>query len=157
GRRQEFMRLMDAHGVVQGFEFEIRRRDGNRAWVSESARAVRDGAGKLLYYEGTVEDITQRKRAEEERRRLEAQVQHAQKLESLGVLTGGIAHDFNNLLTAVLGYASLALMRLPDESPACPMLREIEKAAQRAADLTQQMLAYSGRARFVIQPLRLDT
>jgi PAS domain S-box-containing protein len=156
-RRQEFMSLIEAHGVVHGFEFQIARKDGSHAWVSESSRAVRNGAGKLLYYEGTVEDITERKRAEEERRQLEAQIQHAQKLESLGVLAGGIAHDFNNLLTGILGYASLSLMQLPDESVACPMLREIEKSAERAADLTRQMLAYSGRGKFVIQVLRLET
>ena len=98
----------------------------------------------------------QRKQAEEDIRQLEAQIQHAQKLESLGVLAGGIAHDFNNLLTSILGYASLALMQLPEESPTYPMLREIERGGWRAAELTQQMLAYSGRGKFVIQALRLD-
>lgn len=107
-------------------------------------------------FSGFIRDITERKQAEEERRKLEAQILHGQKLESLGVLAGGIAHDFNNLLTAMLGNASLALMQLPEDSPAVPMLREVEQAAERAADLTRQMLAYSGKGRFEIQPLRLD-
>ncbi|MDX9973255.1 MAG: PAS domain S-box protein [FCB group bacterium] len=101
-------------------------------------------------------DITERKRSEEERRRLEAQMQHAQKLEGLGVLAGGIAHEFNNLLMGVLGNASLALMELPPDSSACESLRQIEMAAQRAAELSKQMLAYSGKGRFVIQPLNLS-
>jgi two-component system, cell cycle sensor histidine kinase and response regulator CckA len=103
-----------------------------------------------------IRDITDRVRAEEERRRLEAQVQQAQKLESLGVLAGGIAHDFNNLLTAILGYANLALADLAPESPACEHLREIEKASCRAADLCRQMLAYAGRSRLVVEPVNLS-
>ena len=82
---------------------------------------------------------------------------HAQKLESLGVLVGGIAHEFNNLLQAVVGNASLALMQVPDESPLLPMLRDIERAGERGADLTRQMFAYSGKSQLVVHPLRLDT
>ena len=97
-----------------------------------------------------------RKQAEEERARLEAQLQEAQKLESLGILAGGIAHDFNNLLTGVLGNASLALRRLSPGSPARDRVQQIEKAALRAADLTNQLLAYSGKGRFVVTPLDLS-
>ena len=96
-----------------------------------------------------VRDITERKR-------LEAQVQHAQKLESLGILAGGIAHDFNNLLVSILGHAGLAQRRLPGDSPAQSNLLQIETAAHRAADLTKQMLAYSGRGAFLVQPLDLS-
>ncbi len=98
----------------------------------------------------------ERHAAEEERRRLEAQVQHAQKLESLGVMAGGIAHDFNNLLVAILGNAGLALSELPPDSPAHETVRDIETAAQRAAELTRQLLAYSGKGRFVVLPLDLN-
>ncbi len=84
-----------------------------------------------------------------DRERLEAQVQHAQKLESLGVLAGGIAHDFNNLLVGILGNAGLALLELGPDSPARARLEEIEASAQRAADLTRQMLAYAGRGQLV--------
>ena len=100
-------------------------------------------------------DITESKRAEAERRHLEERVWHSQKLESLGVMAGGIAHDFNNLLTSMLGYASLAAMELPADSPARPLLGEIENAARRAAELTRQMLAYSGRGKILVQPIRL--
>jgi signal transduction histidine kinase/CheY-like chemotaxis protein len=101
-------------------------------------------------------DITARLKAEEERRALERQMLHVQKLESLGVLAGGIAHDFNNLLVSVLGNAGLALAELDPASPARPRLADIELAAQRAAELTRQMLAYAGRGRFVVQRLNLS-
>lgn len=92
-------------------------------------------------------ELADRQRAEEQRRQMEVQMRQAQKLESLGVLAGGVAHDFNNLLTAMLGFSSLAAGKLPPDSPARPMLQEIEKAAHRAAELTRQMLAYSGRSK----------
>jgi PAS domain S-box-containing protein len=98
----------------------------------------------------------ERKWGEDEREKLEAQVQHAQKLESLGVLAGGIAHDFNNLLTGILGNADLTLMSLTDDSPAYQSVREIKTTAERAADLSRQMLAYSGRGSFLIETIDLN-
>ncbi len=90
-----------------------------------------------------------------ERKQLEQQMQHAQKLESLGVLAGGIAHDFNNLLVGILGNASLALMDIDEASPLHELVKDIETTALRAADLTKQMLAYSGRGRFVVRRVDL--
>src|SRR5690349_2210991 len=92
---------------------------------------------------------------EQQRRLLDAETRlsHVRKLESLGVLAGGIAHDFNNLLTSVLGNTDLALAHLPPTSPARAHLKHIEHAAQRAAELTRQMLAYSGRGQFLIRPI----
>jgi PAS domain S-box-containing protein len=95
-------------------------------------------------------DITERKRAEEEKKLIERKLQETAKLESLGVLAGGIAHDFNNLLTGILGYASLARMQLPPGSPLVHHLEQIENGAHRAADLCMQMLAYAGKGRFVV-------
>jgi len=101
-------------------------------------------------------DVTERKRAEEERQLLEKQVRHAQKLESLGVLAGGIAHDFNNLLMVILGNAELAAMESPTDSMAVVSIDEIKKASQRAAELCSQMLAYSGRGQFLVEPINLS-
>ena len=95
-------------------------------------------------------DPSERKRAEEERKRFEAQVQHAQKLGSLAVLTGGIAHNFNNLLTGILGSASLASSKLPEGSPAEEQIQRILQAAEKAAALTNQMLAYAGNENFEV-------
>ncbi|MFO1372636.1 MAG: ATP-binding protein [Candidatus Competibacteraceae bacterium] len=102
-----------------------------------------------------VTDITGRKWAEEKRLQLERQMQQTQKLESLGVLAGGIAHDFNNLLAIILGNASLALDELPLMSPARDSLRAIEETSLRAAELCRQMLAYSGKGRFIVENIRL--
>jgi PAS domain S-box-containing protein len=101
-------------------------------------------------------DITEQLRAEEDNRRLTAQIQHTQKLESLGVLAGGIAHDFNNLLVGILGNADLALMEMSELAPARPSVEEIKRVSIRASDLTNQMLAYSGKGRFVVRPLDLN-
>jgi signal transduction histidine kinase/CheY-like chemotaxis protein len=97
-----------------------------------------------------------RLKADEEHRALERQMLHVQKLESLGVLAGGIAHDFNNLLVSMLGNAGLALAELPPSSPVRSRLTDIELAAQRAAELTRQMLAYAGQGRFVVQRVNLS-
>jgi signal transduction histidine kinase/ActR/RegA family two-component response regulator len=98
----------------------------------------------------------ERANAQQERKNLEVQMRQAQKLESLGVLAGGIAHDFNNLLTGIMGYASLASYTLREtDTAAARHVLEIEKVAQRAANLTKQMLAYSGKGRFLVAPLDL--
>jgi PAS domain S-box-containing protein len=101
-------------------------------------------------------DITEEKKLAADKEKIEQQLLHAQKLESLGVLAGGIAHDFNNILTAIIGNADLALKRLNPESPAVDNLYNITKSAFRAADLAKQMLAYSGKGRFVIESLDLN-
>ncbi len=130
--------------------------EGDRRLTVEVRKVpLRDEQGKVVGLIGMGFDITQRKRAEEDRIRLEAQVQNAQKLESLGVLAGGIAHDFNNLLTGILGHADLALLELSPLSPARDSIRQIETSARRAAELTRQMLAYSGRGKFVIQAVQI--
>ena len=97
--------------------------------------------------------IAESKQAQEEKLAIERQMLHAQKLESLGVLAGGIAHDFNNILAAILGNADMALYELSPKSPARDNLQAIVKASKRAAELIKQMLAYSGKGRFVIEPI----
>ncbi|MGD0167064.1 MAG: response regulator [Gaiellaceae bacterium] len=121
--------------------------------VEVIARCERGEDGKPTRVIGTVQDVTERVEAEAARRQLEAQMQEAQRLESLGVLAGGIAHDFNNLLVGILGNAGLAAMELPPGAPAKLLIDQIEIAARRAAELTKQMLAYSGRGQFVVRLL----
>ena len=120
-----------------------------RVWSSAEVEALKMAAN-------TLSAAIRGDQVEEQRRQLETQVQQAQKLESLGVLAGGIAHDFNNLLTGVLGNAQLALYDLPPVSPVRQYVEEIEEAAKRAAELCRQMLAYSGKGRFVVQPIDLS-
>ncbi|OGU17375.1 MAG: hypothetical protein A2076_04030 [Geobacteraceae bacterium GWC2_53_11] len=131
------------------------RRDGTCFPVEYSSYPIRKDeaiVGGVVIWR----DITERKRAEEERRTLEQQLLHAQKLESLGVLAGGIAHDFNNILTTIIGNANLALMRINPESPAVENLHRIELAASQAAELAKQMLAYSGKGKFLVERLDIN-
>jgi two-component system cell cycle sensor histidine kinase/response regulator CckA len=101
-------------------------------------------------------EIEERQHEENERRKLEAQVRHTQRLESIGVLAGGIAHEFNNLLTSIMGYASLASMDLSPDSAASRHLDQVLAASKNAADLTRQILAYAGRSQFLLEPLDLS-
>ncbi|MDD2310534.1 MAG: transporter substrate-binding domain-containing protein [Desulfuromonadaceae bacterium] len=143
-------------GDVTSLEFRLVTKERKTRWVSEKSRCEAGKAeGELILF-GSSTDITERRQAGEERRNMEQQLLHAQKLESLGVLAGGIAHDFNNILTAIIGNADLALMRINKESPAVDNLHRIEQAAARAADLAKQMLAYSGKGKFIIENIDLN-
>ena len=110
---------------------------------------IRDREGSIYLLAGISRDLTDERRSQDALRQ-------TQKLESLGVLAGGIAHDFNNLLSAVLGNLNLAQLKLPVGSPSEPYLKNMESTILRAADLTRQMLAYSGKGRFVVEPLDLS-
>jgi signal transduction histidine kinase len=128
------------------FEAEATNRTGRGERVDTQVTLVippeGEGADHLLVC--TV-DVTARKRAEEERAALEAQVRRTERLQSLGVLAGGLAHDFNNLLGVILGNSRLVQERLPPDSPLADKVREIRSAAEHAAGLTEQMLASAGR------------
>ena len=139
-------------GGELSLEYRVLRPDGIVRWVCERTAAHRDGT-TVTGFVGTVEDVSAQKAAAEDRRRLEAQMQHAQKLESLGVLAGGIAHDFNNLLVGILGNASVAREDAEPGTATEEILGDIETAARRAAELTTQLLAYAGKGRFNVQPL----
>jgi len=137
------------------FEAKITKRSGEELLISWQVNAVRkngERSGTICF--GT--DITEKKKQEEQRLALERKLLDAQKLESLGVLAGGIAHDFNNLLAAILGNANLAALHVRGKEPTEGYMRNIEKASLRAADLCKQMLAYSGRGRFLSQHMDLN-
>lgn len=137
-------------------EYRIVRPDGEIRWLRNRACFVRDASGQPVRIDGTNTDITARRQAEEDRRSFERQIQQTQKLESLGVLAGGVAHDFNNLLTVVMGNLGLAMLDVAENSRVHAALTEAEKATQRAAELAGQMLAYSGKGRFVIRRVELS-
>jgi len=129
--------------------------DGRIKWIHERYTTYYDAQGHATRSIGAMQDITERKIAEEERRAIELKMQQAQRLESLAVLAGGIAHDFNNLLAGILGHADLAREDMPPASPARESIEQIDIAARRAADLVHQMLAYAGKGNFVIRRVRL--
>lgn len=125
-------------GAAAFWEYRVRRKDGQYIHVEDRADFLRDGEGRPVRLIGFLVDVT-------ERRRFAEQLREKQRLESLGVLAGGIAHDFNNLLVGILGNASLMLDDLPASDPNRPLVKEVVLASERAADLTRQMLAYSGQ------------
>jgi PAS domain S-box-containing protein len=127
-------------------EFRCRRSDGQYRWFLSRAAAIRDERGNIVRWFGTSTDIEDRKKAE-------LAVLTKQKLESLGLLAGGIAHDFNNLLVGILGGASFAVDSIAEDDPLQPVLGVIVTAAERAAHLTRQMLAYAGKGRFLIESI----
>jgi two-component system, cell cycle sensor histidine kinase and response regulator CckA len=136
--RQRLLEQLERDGGFQNVEYELRRRDGEIITVLENARVVRDENGAVLYYEGTLSDITPRKRIEEALRQ-------AQKVEALGRLAGSVAHDFNNVLTIITGFAQLALSELDPLHPAKPSTERALDAADRAMALTKQLLLFSRR------------
>ncbi len=135
------------------FELRLVRKDESPVWVSITLALLGADDTTPIRRIGVVQDVTALKEAEQERQQLQSEMQHAQKLESLGVLAGGIAHDFNNLLCGILGRAELALHKLEPGHPARSPLQLLNDAAQRAAELCHQMLAYSGKAGFVVEAM----
>ncbi len=142
-------------GGTETREWTYVNKSGSRVPISLSVSAMRNEQGELVGFLGIATELTARKQAEADRLVLERQIQHAHKLESLSVLAGGIAHDFNNLLMTILGNADLALLDIPADSPARECIVEIEQATRRAAGLARQMLAYSGKGKFVLASLGL--
>ncbi len=141
--RLRYKTLLREKGAVEHFEFQARRKDGAPIWVSNTTRARYDRDGVLVRYEGTVSDITARKEAEAERDRLEEQLRQAQKMEAVGRLAGGVAHDFNNNLMIILGQTEMAMISMDPDNALIQRLHEIDRAAQRSANLTRQLLAFA--------------
>jgi two-component system, cell cycle sensor histidine kinase and response regulator CckA len=142
----EFVRAMEEKGSVENFEHQAYRKDGKMIWVSENAHVVRDSMGNILYFEGTIQDITHR-------RELEQQLQQMQKIEAVGRLAGGVAHDFNNILMAISSYAELLERKVSDDGSR-RYLNEIVKATDRASSLTQGLLTFSREQ--ILSPKLLD-
>ncbi|MFN7992690.1 MAG: PAS domain S-box protein [Bryobacteraceae bacterium] len=131
-------------------EFRFQHTSGETRWMLGRGKLYPGATGEPARLAGISMDITAQKHNEEKLR-------HTQKLESLGILAGGIAHDFNNLLVGIIGNASLAAETAPVDSTARALLQEVLLAGEKAAHLTRQMLAYSGKGRFVIEPLEISS
>ena len=129
-------------GTPQVFEWQPLRADGSLFDVEVTLSRLELG-GKI-YLQAIVRDMTERKRIEEEREKLQAQLYQSQKMESVGRLAGGVAHDFNNMLTAVLGYAEMSLIENTPPESIQAYLKVIKQSALSAADLVRQLLAFAG-------------
>jgi PAS domain S-box-containing protein len=143
------LRKIQSGERVEHFETVRRRKDGELICVSLTISPIRGQDGRIVGASHIARDISERKKLEE-------QLRQTQKLESLGVLAGGIAHDFNNLLTGILGNASLALEAVPSGDPSEKYLSDVIRAAESAADLTRQLLAYAGKGRFITEHVDLS-
>lgn len=123
-------------------EHRIRRKDGSIRWVSNTPVLHRDASGRLISYDGVIRDITERRAAEEEKKKLETQLLQAQKLEALGTLAGGIAHDFNNIIAAIMAYAERGICSVEQPEKVGKSLGDLVKVCGRARDLVKQILVY---------------
>ena len=142
-KRNQVQTLLENGTGQVSLEMRYLRKSGESVWCATNISLLHDAAGRPAYFLGMVQDIDERKKAEEDRTRLQQQLFQAQKMEALGTLAGGIAHDFNNLLSVMLGFASLARQRLSSDDPLQDSMGMIEESAQRAADLTRQLLGFA--------------
>jgi signal transduction histidine kinase len=140
-------------------EHRIIRRDGTVRWLKERSQTFFEGEGdarRPVRTVGAVLDITERRRAEEEHERLQAQLFQSQKMESVGQLAGGIAHDFNNILAAIIGYGNLLQMKIPVNDPLRYNVDHMLESAERAAQLTHSLLTFSRKQVLKIKPTHLN-
>ncbi len=145
--RARMIAALERGETVHNLEIQGRRVDGALVWVSINGRPVKDAGGLSQYFEWSLTDIT-------ERRHLESQLRQAQKMEAVGQLAGGVAHDFNNLLTVIGGRCYLMLGKMPGDDPLRREVELVRGAAERAARLTHQLLAFSRKQ--VLEPRVLD-
>ena len=144
---QRISESVERIGSIPGYsserEHRIIRKDGQIRWVREFIQNMCDSSGKVTMVQGAIYDITEHKRAEQQRRELEAQLQQSQKMEAIGHLAGGVAEEFNNLLTGILGYVDVLKLEAEAGSRAHNAGGVIEQAAERGAELTQQLLGFA--------------
>ncbi len=132
-------------------EHRLRHKDGSYRWILIRGACVRDSQGRAYRMAGSLTDITERKK-------LEQQLLQSQKMESIGILAGGVAHEFNNLLTAISGYGQILQERIPaDDELSRESIGNVLKAAERAAELTRSLLAFSRKQTIKPEPVRVDT
>jgi PAS domain S-box-containing protein len=149
GDRKRFQELIHAKEAVRDFEVVLMKKDGTPIDCLLTSRVLKDDTGNVYAYQNIVRDISDRKKLEE-------QLLHAQKMEAVGTLAGGIAHDFNNILTTILGYSSLLKSKVTPEGDLYSSLEVIEESSYRAADLTSQLLAFSRKGRLEKRPVNIN-
>ena len=155
--RDRWTAEMGRNGFVRNFDIRMRRWDGSLIWARETTHAKRLADGTIVLFEGALEDISERVAAEQRLRASEAQLRQALKMEAVGQLAGGVAHDFNNLLTVILSYSAMLLERIDGDDANRDDVREIATAADRAAGLTRQLLAFSRKQVMNPRVLNINT
>ncbi|MBT7161764.1 MAG: PAS domain S-box protein [Victivallales bacterium] len=143
-------------GAPYDLEVPFTSAAGRPLWIRTTAEPVRNEAGRVVKVIGNIMDVTERKRGEAERQRLQAQLVQAQRMESVGRLAGGVAHDFNNLLMGIMGYADLCRDEVAPDHPANEWLDAISNGARRSGDLTRQLLAFARKQTIAPEVLDLN-
>ena len=148
-------RLLNGKQVPKTAEYKAKTKDGHEFWIFLDSRYEYDRDGKLNGATVVAHDITERKQAQEEKQRLEDQLQQAQKMEAVGTLAGGIAHDFNNILSVIIGYTELILMNGNVDPEVKQNLKEIFNASKHARDMVKQILAFSRQSKHERKPIQV--
>jgi PAS domain S-box-containing protein len=147
--REIYQRRLEQNGFVKDYEIDMKRKDGEKLVVLVTSTAVRDEKGAVVAYRGMIRDVTEHKK-------LEQQLLHAQKMEAVGQLAGGVAHDFNNILTVTIGCGNLLKMKMEEDDPLRTYVDQILTSSERAASLTQSLLAFSRKQILNPQPVKLN-
>lgn len=155
--RYRYRQKLQQEGSVDKMEYRVRRKDGSVIWISNSTRAYFDDEGAVVFYEGIINDITNRILDEKKKEQIQAQIVQSRKMEAIGILAGGIAHDFNNILSSIIGFTDLALEGAEKGSELEDDLLEISKAGKRAKDLVHQILMFARHSEEEYRPVRVDT
>jgi two-component system, cell cycle sensor histidine kinase and response regulator CckA len=153
---EDFIQQLKVHGTVKSYELMLKRKDGTLLNGETSARLVYDSSGKVVAIEGILRDITDRKEAEKEKRRLETRLQRAQKMEALGTLAGGVAHDLNNVLSGIVSYPDLLLMDLPENSPLRKPIVTMQTSGKKAAAIVEDLLTLARRGVATTETVNLN-
>jgi PAS domain S-box-containing protein len=148
-QREVLQQLMEDKGFIRNYEEVLRRKDGKKINVLDTATAVRDAKGRTILFRGIMRDVTKEKQLEEE-------LTQIQKLESIGTLASGIAHDFNNILGIILGYSSLMERTGGDPQSLSQSAQAINKAVQRGANLVSQILTFARKTDVLVGPVDLN-
>ncbi len=154
--RQRLQYLLEMGSGQVSYETRYLTKAGETLWCATQLSLLHDATGRPANLLAMVQDIDERRRANEEHERLQQQLFQAQKMEALGTLAGGIAHDFNNLLSVMMGFASLARQRLSSDHPLQESLGMIEQSAEHAADLTRQLLAFARPDQQQVKPVSVS-
>jgi len=148
--RKKFNMKMLRDGFVRNEELSLRKKNGDHIICSVSAVAIKNEKGDVKYYDGAIEDITERKQ-------LEAQIQQAQKMKAIGTLAGGVAHDLNNILSGIVSYPEVILMDLPEDDPLRKPMEVIQESGKKAAAIVQDLLTLARRGVSISEVVNLNS
>ena len=147
--RKIYGRMLHEKGFVKDYQLEMKRKDGRKVTVLSTSLIVRDEKGSVTAYRGMMRDMTEYKKLEE-------QLMQAQKMEAVGQLAGGVAHDFNNIISAIIGYGYLLQKKMGSDDPLRADVEQILESANRAAEVTRSLLAFSRKQIMNVRPVNIN-